>query len=155
MKNNPAVQFTTQEHAQGLAYLSGQVKSDEIQNANLLRVLKNRGTQQLFIGEAGQDKKISARQVEQAKKGIQQHNQRNDNFRKENMPDYRAVNYNESTPARYLNKLLSDTLMSLLYENRQDHELNRQKKAQKELEYELDKKKRQHQKHSHIIRLKF
>ncbi|MGJ0383360.1 MobQ family relaxase [Lactiplantibacillus plantarum] len=148
LKNNPAVQFTTQEHAQGLAYLSGQVKSDEIQNANLLRVLKNRGTQQLFIGEAGQDKKISARQVEQAKKGIQQHNQRNDNFRKENMPDYRAVNYNENTPANYMNKLLSDTLMSLLYENGQDHELNRQKKAQKELEYELDKKKRQHQKHS-------
>jgi len=155
LKNNPPVQFTTQEHAQGLAYLSGQVKPDEIQNANLLRVLKNRGTQQLFIGEAGQDRKISAKQVEQAKKGIQQHNQRNDNFRKENMPDYRAVNYNENTPARYLNKLLSDTLISLLYENNQDHELNRQKKAQKELEYELDKKKRQHQKHSHIIRLKF
>ena len=37
--------------------------------------------------------------------------------------------------------------MSLLYENNQDHELNRQKKAQKELDYELDKKKRQHQKH--------
>ncbi|MBF7105257.1 MobA/MobL family protein (plasmid) [Pediococcus pentosaceus] len=148
LRNNPPVQFTSQEHAQGLAYLSGQVKSDEIQNANLLRVLKNRGTQQLFIGEAGQDKKISARQVEQAKKGIQQHNQRNDNFRKENMPDYRAVNYNENTPANYMNKLLSDTLMSLLYENGQDHELNRQKKAQKELEYELDKKKRQHQKHS-------
>ena len=64
------------------------------------------------------------------------------------MPDYRAVNYNENTPANYMNKLLSDTLMSLLYENGQDHELNRQKKAQKELEYELDKKKRQHQKHS-------
>ena len=155
LKNNPPVQFTTQEHAQGLAYLSGQVKPDEIQNANLLRILKNRGTQQLFIGDAGQDKKISAKQGEQAKKGIQQHNQRNDNFRKENMPDYRAVNYNENTPARYLNKLLSDTLISLLYENNQDHELNRQKKAQKELEYELDKKKRQHQKHSHIIRLKF
>jgi hypothetical protein len=147
LRNNPPVQFTSQEHAQGLAYLSGQVKFDEIQNANLLRVLKNRGTQQLFIGEAGQDKKISARQVEQAKKGIQQHNQRNDNFRKENMPDYRAVNYNENTPARYLNKLLSDTLMSLLYENNQDHELNKQKKAQKELEYELEKKKRQHEKH--------
>ncbi len=146
LKNNPPVQFTTQEHAQGLAYLSGQVKSDEIQNANLLRVLKNRGTQQLFIGEAGQDKKISARQVEQAKKGIQQHNQRNDNFRKENMPDYRAVNYNENTPARYLNKLLSDTLMSLLYENNQDQERNKQKKGQRELEYELEKKKRQHQK---------
>lgn len=147
LKNNPPVQFTTQEHAQGLAYLSGQVKPDEIQNANLLRILKNRGTQQLFIGEAGQDKKISAKQVEQAKKGIQQHNQRNDNFRKENMPDYRAVNYNENTPARYLNKLLSDTLISLLYENNQDQERNKQKKGQRELEYELEKKKRQHQKH--------
>ncbi|WP_436665306.1 MobA/MobL family protein, partial [Lactiplantibacillus plantarum] len=148
LRNNPPVQFTTQEHAQGLAYLSGQVKSDEIQNANLLRVLKNRGTQQLFIGEAGQDKKISAKQLEQAKQAVKQHNQKNDDFRKENMPDYRAVNYNENTPASYMNKLLSDTLMSLLYENGQDHELNRQKKAQKELDYELDKKKRQHQKHS-------
>ena len=148
LRNNPPVQFTTQEHAQGLAYLSGQVKSDEIQNANLLRVLKNRGTQQLFIGEAGQDKKISAKQLEQAKQAVKQHNQKNDDFQKENMPDYRAVNYNENTPANYMNKLLSDTLMSLLYENGQDHELNRQKKAQKELEYELDKKKRQHQKHS-------
>ncbi|QXD13493.1 MobA/MobL family protein (plasmid) [Lactiplantibacillus plantarum 2025] len=148
LRNNPPVQFTTQEHAQGLAYLSGQVKSDEIQNANLLRVLKNRGTQQLFIGEAGQDKKIPAKQLEQAKQAVKQHNQKNDDFRKENMPDYRAVNYNENTPANYMNKLLSDTLMSLLYENGQDHELNRQKKAQKELEYELDKKKRQHQKHS-------
>ncbi len=148
LRNNPPVQFTTQEHAQGLAYLSGQVKSDEIQNANLLRVLKNRGTQQLFIGEAGQDKKISAKQLEQAKQAVKQHNQKNDDFRKENMPDYRAVNYNENTPANYMNKLLSDTLMSLLYENGQGHELNRQKKAQKELEYELDKKKRQHQKHS-------
>ncbi|RWZ46085.1 MobQ family relaxase [Lactiplantibacillus plantarum] len=148
LRNNPPVQFTTQEHAQGLAYLSGQVKADEIQNANLLRVLKNRGTQQLFIGEAGQDKKISAKQLEQAKQAVKQHNQKNDDFRKENMPDYRAVNYNENTPANYMNKLLSDTLMSLLYENGQDHELNRQKKAQKELEYELDKKKRQHQKHS-------
>ncbi|MCT4455983.1 MobQ family relaxase [Weissella paramesenteroides] len=146
LKNNPPVQFTTQEHEQGLAYLSGQVKPDDIQNANLLRVLNNRGTQQLFIGEAGQDKKISTKQLEQAKQALKQHNQKNDDFRKENMPDYRAVNYNENTPAKYMNKLLSDTLMSLLYENNQDHELNRQKKAQKELEYELDKKKRQHQK---------
>ena len=147
LKNNPPVQFTSQEHAQGLAYLSGQVKPDEIKNANLLRVLNNRGTQQLFIGEAGQDKKISAKQLEQAKQAVKQHNQKNDDFRKENMPDYRAVNYNENTPANYMNKLLSDTLMSLLYENGQDYELNRQKKAQKELEYELEKKKRQHKKH--------
>ncbi|KRO02561.1 nickase [Ligilactobacillus pobuzihii] len=147
LRNNPPVQFTSQEHAQGLAYLSGQVKPDEIKNANLLRVLNNRGTQQLFIGEAGQDKKISAKQLEQAKQAVKQHNQKNDDFRKENMPDYRAVNYNENTPARYLNKLLSDTLISLLYENNQDQERNKQKKGQRELEYELEKKKRQHHKH--------
>ena len=148
LKNNPPVQFTTLEHVQGLAYLSGQVKSDDIQNDNLLRVLKNRGTQQLFIGEAGQDKKISAKEVEQAKKGIQQHNQRNDKFRKESMPDYRAVNYGENKPIDYLKKLLSDTLIGLLYESQQDLERNKQKKGQRELEYELEKKKRRHQKQS-------
>ena len=147
LKNNPPVKFTTQEHQQGLAYLSGQVKPDEIKNANLLRVLKNRGTQQLFIGEAGQDKNISTKQLEQAKQAVKQHNQKNDDFRKENMTDYRAVNYKENTPASYMNKLLSDTLMSLLYGNGQDRELNRQRKAQKELEYELNKKKRKHEKH--------
>ncbi|PIO80113.1 MobQ family relaxase [Pediococcus damnosus] len=147
LKNNPPEKFTTQEHVQGLAYLSGQVKPDEIKNANLLRVLNNRGTQQLFIGEAGQDKNISAKQIEQAKQAIKQHNLRSDDFRKENIEGYRAVNYNENTPIKYMSTLLSDALMSVLYSNTQDYELNKQRKAQEELEYELDKKKRQHHKH--------
>ena len=147
LKNNPPEKFTTQEHVQGLAYLSGQVKPDEIKNANLLRVLNNRGTQQLFIGEAGQDKNISAKQIEQAKQAVKQHNLRSDDFRKENIEGYRAVNYNENTPIKYMSTLLSDALMSVLYSNTQDYELNKQRKAQEELEYELDKKKRQHHKH--------
>lgn len=147
LRDNPPVQFTTQEHKQGLDYLSGQVKPDDIKNANLLRVLKNRGTQQLFIGEAGQDKKISAKQLEQAKERIKQHNQKGDNFRKENMPDYRAVNYKENTPVDYMKKLLSSSLMNLLYQSSQDLELNKQKKGQRELEQEMQKKKRQNQKH--------
>ena len=147
LKNNPPTQFTTQEHAQGLAYLSGQVNPDEVKNANLLSVLQNRGTQQLFIGEAGQDKMISTKQIEQAKKTLQKQHTKQDNYRKESMPDYRAVNYRETRPADYLTNLLSDTLMSLLYDNQQGQERNKQKKAQEELEYELDKKKRQHQKH--------
>jgi hypothetical protein len=147
LKNNPPEKFTTQEHVQGLAYLSGQVKPDEIKNANLLRVLNNRGTQQLFIGEAGQDKNISAKQIEQAKQAVKQHNLRSDDFRKENIEGYRAVNYNENTPIKYMSTLLSDALTSVLYSNTQDYELNKQRKAQEELEYELDKKKRQHHKH--------
>ncbi|AEV96156.1 MobQ family relaxase [Pediococcus claussenii] len=147
LKNKPPEKFTTQEHVQGLAYLSGQVKPDEIKNANLLRVLNNRGTQQLFIGEAGQDKNISAKQIEQAKQAVKQHNLRSDDFRKENIEGYRAVNYNENTPIKYMSTLLSDALMSVLYSNTQDYELNKQRKAQEELEYELDKKKRQHHKH--------
>lgn len=70
------MQFTTQEHEQGLAYLSGHVKPDEIQNANLLRVLKNRGTQQLFIGEASQDHEISVKQITQVKQALERHNQK-------------------------------------------------------------------------------
>ncbi|MEC5141665.1 MobQ family relaxase [Pediococcus pentosaceus] len=147
LKNNPPEKFTTQEHVQGLAYLSGQVKPDGIKNANLLRVLNNRGTQQLFIGEAGQDKNISAKQIEQAKQAVKQHNLRSDDFRKENIEGYRAVIYNENTPIKYMSTLLSDALMSVLYSNTQDYELNKQRKAQEELEYELDKKKRQHHKH--------
>ncbi|HIZ96266.1 MAG TPA: MobA/MobL family protein [Candidatus Ligilactobacillus excrementavium] len=147
LKNNPPEKFTTQEHVQGLAYLSVQVKPDGIKNANLLRVLNNRGTQQLFIGEAGQDKNISAKQIEQAKQAVKQHNLRSDDFRKENIEGYRAVNYNENTPIKYMSTLLSDALMSVLYSNTQDYELNKQRKAQEELEYELDKKKRQHHKH--------
>ncbi|MEE6667781.1 MobQ family relaxase [Pediococcus acidilactici] len=147
LKNNPPEEFTTQERVQGLAYLSGQVKPDGIKNANLLRVLNNRGTQQLFIGEAGQGKNISAKQIEQAKQAVKQHNLRSDDFRKENIEGYRAVNHNENTPIKYMSTLLSDALTSVLYSNTQDYELNKQRKAQEELEYELDKKKRQHHKH--------
>ncbi|MEE6727892.1 MobA/MobL family mobilization protein [Pediococcus acidilactici] len=150
LKNNPPEKFTTQEHVQGLAYLSGQVKPNEIKNANLLRVLNNRGTQQLFIGEAGQDKNISAKQIEQAKQAVKQYNLRSDDFRKENIEGYRAVNYNENTPIKYMSTLLSDALTSVLYSNTQDYELNKQRKAQEELEYELDKKKRQHHKHGRL-----
>lgn len=45
LKNDPPMQFTTQEHEQGLAYLTGSLNADEIKNNDLLRVLKNTGTQ--------------------------------------------------------------------------------------------------------------
>ncbi|WP_238759914.1 MobA/MobL family mobilization protein [Tetragenococcus halophilus] len=144
LKNNPPMQFTTQEHEQGLAYLTGTANADEIKNNNLLRVLNNTGTRQLFIGEVGQDTNIPAKKLAQAKQAMQQNKQKQDNYRKEHLPDYRAVNYRETKPVDYLNKLLSDTLMALLYDNHQEQERNQQKKGQKETEYEMEKKKRQH-----------
>ncbi|WP_299516094.1 MobQ family relaxase [uncultured Rummeliibacillus sp.] len=142
LKDNPPVQFTTQEHEQGLAYLSGQVKPDEIQNANLLRVLKNRGTQQLFIGEASQDHEISIKQVTQAKQALERHNQKTDNYRHESMGNYRAVNYRQTKPQDYLGRLLTDTLMNLLYDGQQEQ--TQTQKRQADLAYELERKQRQH-----------
>ena len=138
------MQFTTQEHEQGLAYLSGHVKPDEIQNANLLRVLKNRGTQQLFIGEASQDHEISVKQITQVKQALERHNQKKDNYRHESMADYRAVNYRETKPRDYLGRLLTDTLMYLLYDDQQEQ--MQTQKRQVDLAYELERKQRQHHK---------
>lgn len=151
LKNDPPMQFTTQEHEQGLAYLTGSLNADEIKNNDLLRVLKNTGTQQLFIGEVGQDINISTKKLEQAKQAMQQNKQQQDNYRKEKMTGYRAVNYRETKPSDYLNKLLSDALMVLLYSNGQDQ----QQDGQDDLEYELEKKKRHNRKkgrHSSIHR---
>lgn len=151
LKNNPPMQFTTQEHEQGLAYLTGSLNADGIKNNNLLRVLKNTGTQQLFIGEVGQDTNIPTKKLEQAKQAMQQNKQQQDNYRKEKMTGYRAVNYRETKPSDYLNKLLSDALMVLLYSHSQDQQQN----EHDELEYELEKKKRQNRKkgrHSSTIR---
>ncbi|MBF7128049.1 MobQ family relaxase [Pediococcus pentosaceus] len=142
LKNNPPMQFTTQEHEQGLAYLTGSLNADGIKNNNLLRVLENTGTQQLFIGEVGQDTNIPTKKLEQAKQAMQQNKQQQDNYRKEKMTGYRAVNYRETKPSDYLNKLLSDALMVLLYSHSQDQQQN----EHDELEYELEKKKRQNRK---------
>ncbi|MFT9098395.1 MAG: hypothetical protein ABF418_07715 [Liquorilactobacillus sp.] len=63
--------------------MNGQVKQEKVKNANLLRVLKNRGTQQLFIGEASPNKQLT-----QAKQSLERHNQKTDNYRHEHMVDY-------------------------------------------------------------------
>ncbi|WP_459726193.1 MobQ family relaxase, partial [Lactiplantibacillus plantarum] len=56
-KNPPRV-FNTQEHQQGLAYLSGQLSLDQLENHHLQRVLKHDGTKQLFLGECKVDPTI-------------------------------------------------------------------------------------------------
>ena len=142
LKDNPPVKFNTREHQQGLAYLSGTIKLDDIKNPNLIRVLANEGTKQLFIGESSQDPNITKEQIEQVKQVMTQNNGAYEDYRKANISDYQSVNYRETTPAEYLNNVFSSVIMKLLYIDEA-----RRKKGLKETEWEMEKKKRQHEKH--------
>ena len=142
LKDNPPIKFSTREHQQGLAYLSGTIKLDDIKNPNLIRVLANEGTKQLFIGESSQDPNITKEQIEQVKQVMTQNNGAYEDYRKANISDYQSVNYRETTPAEYLNNVFSSVIMKLLYVDEA-----RRKKGLKETEREMEKKKRQHEKH--------
>ncbi|WP_349548973.1 MobQ family relaxase [Leuconostoc mesenteroides] len=142
LKDNPPVKFNTREHQQGLAYLSGTIKLDDIKNPNLIRVLANEGTKQLFIGESSQDPNITKEQIEQVKQVMTQNNGAYEDYRKANISDYQSVNYRETTPAEYLNNVFSSVIMKLLYVDEA-----RRKKGLKETEWEMEKKKRQHENH--------
>lgn len=142
LKDNPPVKFNTREHQQGLAYLSGTIKLGDIKNPNLIRVLANEGTKQLFIGESSQDPNITKEQIEQVKQVMTQNNGAYEDYRKANISDYQSVNYRETTPDEYLNNVFSSVIMKLLYIDEA-----RRKKGLKETEWEMEKKKRQHEKH--------
>lgn len=142
LKDNPPIKFSTREHQQGLAYLSGTIKLDDIKNPNLIRVLANEGTKQLFIGESSQDPNITKEQIEQVKQVMTQNNGAYEDYRKANISDYQSVNYRETTPAEYLNNVFSSVIMKLLYVDEA-----RRKKGLKETEWEMEKKKRQHEKY--------
>lgn len=142
LKDNPPVKFNTREHQQGLAYLGGKIKINDIKNPNLVRVLANEGTKQLFIGESSQDPNITKEQIEQVKQVMTQNNGAYEDYRKANISDYQSVNYRETTPAEYLNNVFSSVIMKLLYIDEA-----RRKKGLKETEWEMEKKKRQHEKH--------
>lgn len=142
LKNNPPVQFNTREHQQGLAYLSGMLKLDDIKNQNLARVLANEGTKQLFVGESSQDINITKEQIEQVKQIMAQDSGSYEDYRKENISDYQSVNYRDTTPLEYLNNVFSSVIMKLLYIDEA-----RRNKRSKETEWEMGKKQRQHEKH--------
>ncbi len=67
---NPPQVFSTQEHQLGLAYLSGQLSLDQLENHNLQRVLKHDGTKQLFLGECKVDPTIKNSQIEKIQKQL-------------------------------------------------------------------------------------
>ncbi len=138
---NPPTQFSTREHRQGISYLTGVIKIEDIQNQHLVRILKNDGAKQLFIGEATKDPQISSDEIERVKKAMQQSGGKYENYRKDQLKDYQSVNYREGTPAEYMKNLFSNTVTKFLYSNntKRQHDL-------KETEWEMEKKKRQNEK---------
>ncbi|ARO10968.1 MobQ family relaxase (plasmid) [Lactiplantibacillus plantarum] len=143
-KNPPRV-FNTQEHQQGLAYLSGQLSLDQLENHHLQRVLKHDGTKQLFLGECKVDPTIKNSQIEKIQKQLKAQQAKDDQYRKANMGHYQPLNYKPVSPNYYLKTAFSDAIMTVLYARDEDYQRQRQAQGLKETEWEMTKKQRQHQ----------
>jgi hypothetical protein len=144
-QENPPRVFTTQEHQQGLAYLSGQLSLDQLENHHLQRVLKHDGTKQLFLGECKADPMIKNSQIEKIQKQLKAQQAKDDQYRKANMGHYQPLNYKPVSPNYYLKTAFSDAIMAALYARDEDYQRQRQAQGLKEDEWEMTKKQRQHQ----------
>ncbi|MFT8425988.1 MAG: MobQ family relaxase [Liquorilactobacillus sp.] len=144
-QEKPPRVFTTQEHQQGLAYLSGQLSLDQLENHHLQRVLKHDGTKQLFLGECKADPMIKNSQIEKIQKQLKAQQAKDDQYRKANMGHYQPLNYKPVSPNYYLKTAFSDAIMTVLYARDEDYQRQRQAQGLKETEWEMAKKQRQHQ----------
>ncbi|WP_420326701.1 MobQ family relaxase [Levilactobacillus brevis] len=142
---NPPQVFSPQEHQQGLAYLSGQLSLDQLENHHLQRVLKHDGTKQLFFGECKADPTIKNSQIEKIQKQLKGQQAKDDQYRKENIGHYQPLNYKPVSPDYYLKTAFSDAIMTVLYARDEDYERQKQAQGLKETEWEMTKKQRQHQ----------
>ena len=143
-KNPPRV-FNTQEHQQGLAYLSGQLSLDQLENHHLQRVLKHDGTKQLFLGECKVDPTIKNSQIEKIQKQLKEQQAKDDQYRKSQLAHYQPLNYKPVSPEYYLKTAFSDAIMAALYARDEDYQRQKQERVLKETEGEMTKKQRQHQ----------
>ena len=144
-QENPPRVFNTQEHQQGLAYLSGQLSLDQLENHHLQRVLKHDGTKQLFFGECKADPTIKNSQIEKIQKQLKEQQAKDDQYRKVNMGHYQPLNYKPVSPDYYLKTAFSNAIMTALYARDEDYERQKQAQGLKETEWEMTKKQRQHQ----------
>ncbi|MBF7136871.1 MobQ family relaxase [Pediococcus pentosaceus] len=144
-QENPPRVFNTQEHQQGLAYLSGQLSLDQLDNHHLQRVLKHDGTKQLFLGECKADPTIKNSQIEKIQKQLKEQQAKDDQYRKANIGHYQPLNYKPVSPSYYLKTAFSDAIMTVLYARDEDYQRQRQARGLKETEWEMTKKQRQHQ----------
>ncbi|MGA3358568.1 nickase, partial [Lactiplantibacillus pentosus] len=142
---NPPQVFSPQEHQQGLAYLSGQLSLDQLENHHLQRVLKHDGTKQLFLGECKVDPTIKNSQIEKIQKQSKEQRAKDDQYRKANMGHYQPLNYKPVSPDYYLKTAFSDAIMTILYARDEDYQRQKQERGLKETEWEMTKKQRQHQ----------
>ena len=144
-QEKPPKVFSTQEHQLGLAYLSGQLRLDQLENHDLQRVLKHDGTKQIFIGECQSDPTIKTSQIEQIQKQLKAQQVKDDQYRKAKMRHYEPLNYKPVSPSYYLKTAFSDAIMVALYARDEDYQRQKQAQGLKETEWEMTKKKRQHQ----------
>ena len=144
-QENPPRVFNTQEHQQGLAYLSGQLSLDQLENHHLQRVLKHDGTKQLFFGECKADPTIKNSQIEKIQKQLKEQQAKDDQYRKVNMGHYQPLNYKPVSPSYYLKTAFSNAIMTALYAHDEDYERQKQARGLKETEWAMTKKQRQHQ----------
>ena len=142
---NPPQVFSTQEHQLGLAYLSGQLSLDQLENHHLQRVLKHDGTKQLFFGECKVDPTIKNSQIEKIQKQLKEQQAKDDQYRKVNMGHYQPLNYKPVSPSYYLKTAFSNAIMTALYARDEDYQRQKQERGLKETEWEMTKKQRQHQ----------
>lgn len=144
-QENPPRVFNTQEHQQGLAYLSGQLSLDQLDNHHLQRVLKHDGTKQLFLGECKADPTVKNSQIEKIQKQLKEQQAKDDQYRKVNMGHYQPLNYKSVSPSYYLKTAFSNAIMTALYAHDEDYERQKQARGLKEIEWAMTKKQRQHQ----------
>ncbi|UOD79391.1 MobA/MobL family protein (plasmid) [Lentilactobacillus kefiri] len=142
---NPPQVFSPPEHQQGLAYLSGQLSLDQLENHHLQRVLKHDGTKQLFFGECKADPTIKNSQIEKIQMQLKGQQAKDDQYRKVNIGHYRPLNYKPVSPSYYLKTAFSDAIMTVLYARDEDYQRQKQERGLKETEWEMTKKQRQHQ----------
>ncbi|MCC4460252.1 MobQ family relaxase [Limosilactobacillus reuteri] len=142
---DPPQVFSTQEHQLGLAYLSGQLSLDQLENHHLQRVLKHDGTRQIFLGECKVDPTIKNSQIEKIQKQLKEQQAKDDQYRKVNMGHYQPLNYKPVSPSYYLKTAFSNAIMTALYAHDEDYERQKQARGLKETEWEMTKKQRQHQ----------
>ena len=142
---NPPQVFSPQEHQQGLAYLSGQLSLDQLENHHLQRVLKHDGTKQLFFGECKADPTIKNSQIEKIQKQLKGQQAKDDQYRKVNIGHYQPLNYKPVSPSYYLKTAFSNAIMTALYARDEDYQRQKQERGLKETEWEMTKKQRHHQ----------
>lgn len=135
LTENPPRMFSTNDHVQGLKVLAGQESIDNVKNKSLKRVLMNGGTVQLFIGEASDDKAIPQDLIEQAKQVSGNEWLKRERYTRDRVGgDYGRMQYEETTPKKYTNKLFTGAMMNIIYN------LSRNQKNESELEHDMQAK---------------